>query len=71
MSTFTTIKDLFLENLHLAIAIEARSSFAEQSTPANLLIVDGIASVSNLSFIDKDLDREEKKTAWRLFGNTQ
>lgn len=57
---FTTIKD-FCWTFTSCYLNEARSSFAEQSTPANLLIVDGIASVSNLSFIDKDLDREEKK----------
>jgi len=40
--------------------IEARSSFVEQSTPALHGIVDGIASVSQISFVDKDLEAQEK-----------
>ena len=39
---------------------EARSSFVEQSTPALHGIVDGIASVSQISFVDKDLEAQEK-----------
>ena len=42
-----------------AVVTEARSSFAEQSTPALLGIVDGIASVSQIGFVDKDLEAQE------------
>ncbi|CAL1129505.1 unnamed protein product [Cladocopium goreaui] len=39
--------------------VYARSSFVEQSTPALHGIVDGIASVSQISFVDKDLEAQE------------
>ena len=35
---------------------EATSGFAEQTTPASLEIVDANASVSNIRFVDKDLE---------------
>ena len=39
--------------------IYARSSLVEQTTPAFVLIVDAAASVSGITYLDKDLDPEE------------
>ncbi|CAK9114759.1 unnamed protein product [Durusdinium trenchii] len=39
--------------------IYARSSFAEQSTPATYAVVDANASVSGINFVDKDLEYKE------------
>ena len=39
--------------------VEARSSFAEQSTPATYAVVDANASVSGINFVDKDLEYKE------------
>ncbi|CAE6912079.1 unnamed protein product [Symbiodinium natans] len=41
------------------LLIYATSGFAEQTTPASLEIVDANASVSNIRFVDKDLESKE------------
>lgn len=41
------------------LTVFARSSLAEQTTPRWVEVVDTVSSVSNIAFIDKDLDWEE------------
>ncbi|CAK9114834.1 unnamed protein product [Durusdinium trenchii] len=41
------------------LTVFARSSLAEQTTPRSVEIIDTISSVSNIRFIDKDLDWDE------------
>ncbi|CAE7490509.1 unnamed protein product [Symbiodinium pilosum] len=53
-------KKLMTESTYLShFVVYTRSSLVEQSTPSIHRIVDEFASVSNISFTDLDLDRDE------------
>jgi hypothetical protein len=41
------------------IVVYTKSSLAEQTTPADLYISDSVESVSNIAFVDRDLDAGE------------
>jgi len=44
------------QGLHTHIVLYMHSSLAEQSTPAATLVLDAFANLTNLTFIDQDLD---------------
>ncbi|CAK9114761.1 unnamed protein product [Durusdinium trenchii] len=61
--SFDTFSFLVPENTplldHSHLLIYARSTLEEQSTPASVVIIETVASVSNITFVDLDLDAGE------------
>ncbi|CAE6912196.1 unnamed protein product [Symbiodinium natans] len=55
---FLVPADIALESFRF-LTVFARSSLAEQTTPRFVEIIDTVSSVSNIGFIDKDLDWDE------------